>query len=180
VEEEDELAPLPIRPGNRRGGHGESGIRARSEESQTIAHSVTDSARGLDDRSPRVCPCHFGGGRTSEHGAEDGTGGRNSLMRSSDRLERRAGHRFGGAFSVDLVRARLAIRRKDSWSEPNPRRGLICEDPLKKAPPPDALGSKTGTSWLHRDEKFESPWEDRVKALGNKLLRNGLQRGSRP
>jgi hypothetical protein len=71
-------------------------------------------------------------------------------MRSSDRLERRAGHRFGGAFSVDLVRARLAIRRKDSWSEPNPRRGLICEDPWKKAPPPDALGSETDTSWFHR------------------------------
>jgi len=30
------------------------------------------------------------------------------------------------------------------------------------------------------DEENESPWEDRTEALGNKLLRDGLQRGSRP
>lgn len=76
---------------------------------------------------------------------------------------------------------------------PGPGQGRVSghrRECAEAAPPP--ILNKLGRCHHHQvespgimaavmdDEEIESPWEDRAKSFGNKLLRNGLQRGSRP
>lgn len=118
----------PFTPARKpRGGQGEWEFQVRLGSPRTDTHSVTDSARGLDDRSS-----------VNQHPLRwarvDGARrrGRTCMFWSSDRLERSTRNRFGGARAVILVRARSALRRKDQWPEPDARMRWTHDRPPRR------------------------------------------------